>query len=76
MTVLQHIERSSFGAPTPEELEHDRIAREHFLKYCDSTKCIRGREYAASSRANWHEGPCCDCAFNPYVMAARKEGTE
>lgn len=65
-TVLEHIERSKFGAPTPTELEHDEKAKAHFLKYCDKGKCIRGREH--SLKANWHSGPCCECAFNPYNM--------
>lgn len=50
----------------------DRTPREqkavdHFLKYCDSDKCIRGREYVFRCKG-WHEGPCTDCAFNPYNM--------
>ncbi len=42
-------------------------AVDHFLKYCDSDKCIRGRDYAFHCRG-WHEGPCTECAFNPYNM--------
>ena len=65
-TVLQPIERSWFGAPTPEEISHDEKAKRHFLKYCDSGKCIRGREHV--QKANWNSGLCCECAFNPYNM--------
>lgn len=71
MTVLTHIDRAPCGAPTPEEILHDEIAKQHFLKYCDSGKCIRGAAHA--SKANWHEGLCLECAFNPYNMAAQGE---
>lgn len=39
MAVLTHIDRVPFGAPTPEEIAHDKIAKQHFLEYCDSGKC-------------------------------------
>lgn len=68
VTVLTKIERAPFGAPTPEEITHDQIAKQHFLKYCDGVKCIRGS--AHSLKANWHNGFCTECAFNPYNMAA------
>ena len=68
VTVLTKIERATFGAPTPEEITHDQIAKQHFLKYCDGVKCIRGS--AHSLKANWHNGFCTECAFNPYNMAA------
>lgn len=71
MTVLTHIDRVPFGAPTPEEIAHDKIAKQHFLEYCDSGKCIRGAAHAR--KANWHEGLCLECAFNPYNMAAQGE---
>lgn len=64
MSVLTHIDRATFGAPMPEEIAHDEIAKQHFLKYCDSGKCIRGAAHAR--KANWHEGLCLECAFNPY----------
>ena len=32
VTVLTKIERAPFGAPTPEEITHDQIAKQHFLK--------------------------------------------
>lgn len=48
---------------------HDDIAREHFLKYCDSGTCIRGRAFVISAlNKGWHEGACLECAFNPYNM--------
>lgn len=31
-------------------------------------KCIRGAAHAR--KANWHEGFCVSCAYNPYNMAA------
>lgn len=74
--VLTHIDRVPFGAPTPEEIAHDKIAKQHFLEYCDSGKCIRGAAHAR--KANWHEGFCVSCAYNPYNIAAnddhQKEG--
>lgn len=73
-TILDKAFRDSFGtcsSPTPEETEHTNKARAHFLKYCDSNKCIRGRDH--SMKSNWHDnGFCLECAFNPYNM---KEGT-
>ena len=68
MAVLTHIDRVPFGAPTPEEIAHDKIAKQHFLEYCDSGKCIRGAAHAR--KANWHEGFCVSCAYNPYNIAA------
>ena len=69
-TVLSNIERSTFGAPTQEEIEHDDKAREHFLKYCDTGKCIRGREHVL--KANWHlNGFCQECCYNPYNMSQK-----
>jgi len=48
---------------------HNDIAREHFLKYCDSGTCIRGREFVTNAlNKGWHEGVCLECAFNPYNM--------
>ena len=76
MAVLTHIDRVPFGAPTPEEIAHDKKAKQHFLEYCDSGKCIRGAAHAR--KANWHEGFCVSCAYNPYNIAAnddhQKEG--
>ena len=54
MVGLTRIDRVPFGAPTPEELAHDEAVKRHFLKYCDSKKCIRGAAHAR--KANWHEG--------------------
>lgn len=71
MAVLTHIDRAPFGAATPKEIAHDEMAKKHFLKYCDSEKCMRGRAHA--QKANWHEGFCLECAFNPYNMAAQQE---
>lgn len=71
MAVLTRIDRAPFGAPTPEEIAHDEIAKQHFLECCDSGKCIRGAAHAR--KANWHEGLCLECAFNPYNMAAQGE---
>ena len=54
------------------ESEEDRrdIAREHFLKYCDSDKCIRGPLFVIGpSNQGWHTGWCLECAFNPYNMS-------
>lgn len=66
-TVLQPIERVRTGAPLPEEIKHDEIAKQHFKKYCDVGKCIKGN--GQFSKANWHEnGFCVECAFNPYNM--------
>lgn len=76
MTVLSKLERVPFGAPTPDEIAHCEAAKQHSLRYCDSGKCIRGRQHAL--KANWHEGFCVSCAYNPYNMAAnddhQKEG--
>lgn len=63
-TVLSPIERRTWGAPSPEEIEHANIARKHFLKYCDTGKCIN----PPAHKRNWHEWPCTECAFNPYNM--------
>ncbi len=63
-TVLQKIERAKTGAPTPEEIAHDDKARQHFVKWCDTGKCPHG----ISASANWHEGLCVECGFNPYNM--------
>lgn len=41
MAVLSHIERSMWGSPTQEEIKHDKKAREHFKKYCDTGKCVQ-----------------------------------
>lgn len=68
-TVLSRETRDNFkpwGALTPEESEHIKKASIHFLKYCDTDKCIRGNEHA--KRSDWHEGPCTECPFNPYNM--------
>lgn len=65
-TVLQPIERPQTGEPTQDEIEHDNIAKCHFLRYCDTKMCIRGRRGVKS----WHEGVCVECAFNPYNMQA------
>lgn len=68
MAILTPFVREcSWGAPSPAEVEHDAKAKQHFLKYCDSDKCIRGREYVFHSQG-WHEGPCMECPFNPYNM--------
>ena len=68
MAVLSKIERVPFGAPTQSEIAHCEAAKQHFLRYCDSGKCIRGRQHAL--KASWHEGLCVECAYNPYNMAA------
>lgn len=72
-TVLDKtFERKGYGAPSAEEIARDEVARVHFLKYCDSNKCIRGRAHAL--KCNWHDnGYCVDCAFNPYNMIQRDE---
>lgn len=49
---------------TLEEKWHDEMALKHYLKYCTSEKCIRGPEH--QKKANWHEGFCLECVFNPY----------
>lgn len=64
--VLYKINRKQTGEPTPEEKWHDEIALKHYLKYCTSGKCIRGPEH--QKKANWHEGLCLECVFNPYNM--------
>ena len=64
--VLYKINRKQTGEPTAEEKWHDEIALKHYLKYCTSEKCIRGPEH--QKKANWHEGFCLECAFNPYNM--------
>lgn len=63
-TILSPIIRKSFGAPSAEEKQHDDIARKHFLKYCDTGKCIKDGQNTNS----WHEGVCLECPFNPYNM--------
>ena len=45
---------------------HEEMALKHYLKYCTSEKCIRGPEH--QKKANWHEGFCLECVFNPYNM--------
>jgi len=45
---------------------HQEMALKHYLKYCTSEKCIRGPEH--QKKANWHEGFCLECKFNPYNM--------
>jgi len=46
---------------------HNEDARKHFLEYCDSNKCIRGKDFVVSAlNKGWHEGVCLECAFNPY----------
>lgn len=66
-TVLKPINRTTWGSPSPEEKEHDDIARAHFLKYCDTGKCIREKAGLKNGKT-WHEGPCTECNFNPYIM--------
>lgn len=70
-TVLQPVDCPKTGEPTPEEITHDNKAKAHFLRYCDSGKCIRGD--GQSLKANWHEGVCLECAYNPYNMQAAQE---
>lgn len=65
MAVLTHIDRATFGAPTPEEISHYEIAKQHFLKYCDSGKCIRGAAHAR--KANWHN--CVWCGYSCHCIA-------
>jgi hypothetical protein len=51
-TVLGHIDhtgRKTYGAPTPEQVAHNDIAREWMSKHCDSNTCIRGRAFVISS---------------------------
>ena len=64
--VLYKINRKQTGEPTAEEKWHDEMALKHYLKYCTSEKCIRGPEH--QKKANWHEGFCLECVFNPYNM--------
>jgi hypothetical protein len=49
--------------------EHDKKAAEHFLEYCDTNKCIRGRVNVKG----WFEWPCTECYFNPYNMVESEE---
>lgn len=51
-------------ADKEKDIERSEIAIKHFLKYCDTGKCIRDRRNVST----WHEGFCLDCAFNPYNM--------
>lgn len=52
-------------------------AREHFLKYCDSHKCIRGSGFVVSAmNKGWHEGVYLECAFNPYNMVVPDDATD
>lgn len=67
--VLYKINRRQTGEPTAEEKWHDEMAMKHYLKYCTSEKCIRGPEH--QRKANWHEGFCLECAFNPYNMEVK-----
>lgn len=60
-TVLKHIERCTWGAPTSEEIEHDKTARQHFVKYCENCP-------VAANLGTWHEGICLECDKNPYIM--------
>lgn len=62
--VLAPINRKGWGMPLQEEIEHDEVARAHFLKYCDTGKCIQRRKGVKG----WHEWPCTECYFNPYNM--------
>ena len=67
-------------APMGVQTNMDRTARQekaiaHFLKYCDSDTCIRGREYVLHCKG-WHEGPCTECAFNPYNMKENSTAAE
>lgn len=76
MTILNRAQhernRTGPGDPSTEEIANGEIARQHFLDYCDSSKCIRGREHARN--ANWHEnGFCIDCRFNPYNMRMKAD---
>lgn len=49
--------------------EREQIAQAHFLKYCDSHTCIRGRNFVIGAlNKGWHEGACLECKFNPYNM--------
>lgn len=61
-TVLDKIERCSWGAPSEEEKEHDKIGREHFNKYCSHCPT------ASDTNSSWHEGTCTECSKNPYIM--------
>ena len=62
--VLYKINRRQ--TQTGELTWHEEMALKHYLKYCTSEKCIRGPEH--QKKANWHEGFCLECAFNPYNM--------
>jgi hypothetical protein len=74
MSILKQIERKSWGAPSKNEIEHDNIARAHFLKYCDSGTCIRGRSFVVSGQnKGWYDGVCLECAWNPYNMVREGE---
>lgn len=68
----------SLQGPHKEQMSvHNDVAREHFLKHCDSGTCIRGRAFVVSAlNKGWHEGACLECAFNPYNMQERSSGSE
>lgn len=67
ITILERIERPPTGAPSEEEKEHDKNAKQHFLRYCDTGKCVN----PPAHKRNWHTWPCTECTCNPYNM--RKE---
>ena len=65
-TVIQLIEQSTTGAPTAKEIEHDKRAVQHFIKNCDTVKCIKGNEQ--SKKSNWHtNGFCLECTLIPTI---------
>ncbi len=71
-TVLTPFDRQSIGWSTKEEgnaasRNHNEIARKHFVKYCDTGKCVR-EQTGLKRGENWHEWPCIECTFNPYNM--------
>ena len=67
LTRLRRQGRTPWADKDEELNEHRESARIHFLKYCDSGKCIR--EHIGLKRGeNWHEGVCVECKINPYNM--------
>ena len=78
-TILVEIPWPYFtnGAPIEEENEHSDIGRDHFVKYCDTNKCVLKNNFLVGG---WHDYPCKECKFNPYIMQkkagiANKEGS-
>ena len=70
-TILVEIPWPYFtnGAPIDEEKEHFDIGRNHFVKHCDTNKCILENDFPSG----WHDFPCTECEFNPYIMQKSRE---